>query len=257
MAVLGMNQIEKIKKEVALQAKGETEESSSVFHSLLRSDMPPPELSDMRLSADAMALLAAGTATTSSVLTLIAFYIISEPRIGDRLRSDLKTAMAGIPAGQTLQWTQLEKIPYLNACIREGARIGRTFRRNGRISPDQDLQYKQWTIPKNTLVSMSLSLQHVDPEVFPEPNKYNPERWLGEYNPRMDDYMQPFSKGSRDCLGKNLARAELYIAIGTLFRPGGPRLAISGCDESDIFPVNDKEWGVPKPDSRGLSVRVC
>lgn len=119
---LGMNQIEKIKKEVSLQAKGETEESSSVFHSLLRSDMPPPELSDMRLSADAMALLAAGTATTSSVLTLIAFYIISEPRIGDRLRSDLKTAMAGIPAGQTLQWTQLEKIPYLNACIREGVR---------------------------------------------------------------------------------------------------------------------------------------
>ncbi|KAJ0125283.1 hypothetical protein J7T55_006628 [Diaporthe amygdali] len=256
MAVLGVTQIEKIKKEVALQAKDQAEESQSVFHSLLRSDMPPAELSDMRLSADAMALLAAGTATTSSVLTLISFYIISEPRIRNRLRDELGVAMAGVPPGKLLQWTQLEKIPYLNACIKEGVRIGRTFRRNGRISPDQELQYKGYTIPKNTLVSMSLSLQHVDPAVFPEPNRFRPERWLGEYDPRMDDYMQPFSKGSRDCLGKNLARAELYIAIGTLFRPGGPRLTISGCDESDIFPVNDKEWGVPKTDSRGLSVCV-
>ncbi|KAK2607595.1 hypothetical protein N8I77_006258 [Diaporthe amygdali] len=294
---LGVTQIEKIKKEVALQAKDQAEESQSVFHSLLRSDMPPAELSDMRLSADAMALLAAGTATTSSVLTLISFYIISESRIRNRLRDELGVAMAGVPPGKLLQWTRLEKIPYLNACIKEGVRwvplfptdiqrrgkmctdpqanrIGRTFRRNGRISPDQELQYKGYTIPKNTLVSMSLSLQHVDPAVFPEPNRFRPERWLGEYDPRMDDYMQPFSKGSRDCLGKkyeasisalsslsdifsrSLARAELYIAIGTLFRPGGPRLTISGCDESDIFPVNDKEWGVPKSDSRGLNVCV-
>lgn len=122
MHKLGMDQIEKIKKEVALEAKGETEQSSSVFHSLLRSDMPAAELSDMRMSADAMALLAAGTATTSSVLTLLAFYIISNPRIEDRLRNELKAAMADVPAGQMLQWTQLEKVPYLNACIREGLR---------------------------------------------------------------------------------------------------------------------------------------
>lgn len=169
---LGVTQIEKIKKEVALQAKDQAEESQSVFHSLLRSDMPPAELSDMRLSADAMALLAAGTATTSSVLTLISFYIISEPRIRNRLRDELGVAMAGVPLGKLLQWTQLEKIPYLNACIKEGVRwvplfptdiqrrgkmctdpqanrIGRTFRRNGRISPDQELQYKGYTIPKN------------------------------------------------------------------------------------------------------------
>jgi cytochrome P450 len=117
-----MNQIEKIKKEVEAQAKGEAEETSSVFHSLLRSDMPPAELSDIRMSADAMALLAAGTATTSSVLTLIAYYIISDRRIQDRLRNELKTAMSGIPTGEKLRLTQLEKVPYLNACIREGLR---------------------------------------------------------------------------------------------------------------------------------------
>jgi cytochrome P450 len=58
---------------------------------------------------------------------------------------------------------------------------------------------------------MSLSLQHVDPEVFPEPEKYIPERWLGNYNPRMDDYMQPFSKGSRDCLGKKYAISSFSL----------------------------------------------
>lgn len=53
----------------------------------------------------------------------------------------------------------------------------------------------------------------------------------------------------------SLAWAELYIVLGTLFRPGGHKMTLD-CDESDIAPSVDNEWGVPKHDSRGLRVLV-
>jgi cytochrome P450 len=48
---------------------------------------------------------------------------------------------------------------------------------------------------------MSALMMHTDPEVFPEPYKFVPERWLGDYSPLMDRNFVPFSKGSRNCVG--------------------------------------------------------
>jgi len=48
---------------------------------------------------------------------------------------------------------------------------------------------------------MSAYMMHTDPEVFPEPFKFIPERWLGDYNPWMNRNFVPLSKGTRNCLG--------------------------------------------------------
>lgn len=42
---------------------------------------------------------------------------------------------------------------------------------------------------------------HMDASVFPDPFEFKPERWLGEYDPKMDRSFVPFTKGSRSCLG--------------------------------------------------------
>lgn len=75
------------------------------------------------------------------------------------------------------------------------------MRRLPRCSPDVALQYKQWTIPKGTPVGMAAYSLHTDPEVYPEPFKFIPERWLGDYDPKMNRNWVPFSRGSRNCLG--------------------------------------------------------
>lgn len=48
--------------------------------------------------------------------------------------------------------------------------------------------------------SIFLSM-HTDPEVYPEPFKFIPERWLGDYDPKMNRNWVPFTRGSRNCLG--------------------------------------------------------
>jgi hypothetical protein len=98
-----------------------------------------------------------------------------------------------------------------------------------RMAPDVELQYKEWTIPKNvssrwykypkltihtndgsvlqTPVGMTIYHMHRDPNVFPEPFKFKPERWLGDIDPRMNRNYVPWAKGSRDCLGKKYLRS--------------------------------------------------
>ncbi|MDI1493376.1 MAG: hypothetical protein OHK93_005164 [Ramalina farinacea] len=103
---------------------------------------------------------------------------------------------------------------------------------------------------------MGAYLMHTDPAVFVEPFSFIPERWLGEIDPHMNRNFVPFTKGSRNCLGINLAYAEMYIALGILLRPGGPNMQIFETDESDVAQAVDFLMPVPKLDSRGTRVML-
>jgi len=74
--------------------KGENEQNSSMFHHLLRSDIPELEKNPTRLNAEAVSFLGAGTYPTAATLILTAYYILATPNIEDRLRKELKGVMA-------------------------------------------------------------------------------------------------------------------------------------------------------------------
>jgi cytochrome P450 len=57
----------------------------------------------------------------------------------------------------------------------------------------------------------------MDPDIFPGPETFNPDRWLQKDN-RLDRYLTTFSKGSRNCVGLNLAYAELFLTLAGVFR---------------------------------------
>ncbi|KAL4947493.1 cytochrome P450 [Aspergillus filifer] len=203
--LMGEDQIDKIKMEVSREAEKEsTEKKQSVFHDILRSELPPSEKDSGRLKREA-------------TLSLITYFILADPEVEKRLREELKGTACGFPE-VVPRWADLEKLPYLQGCIKEGLRIGRFFRRNTRIAPD-------------------------------------PDRWIGDYDPRMNRNFVPFTKGSRNCLGMNLAWSELYVCIATLFRPGAHNMSLAGTEESDMVPIFDSDVGVPKRDSKGLNIR--
>ncbi|KND86540.1 Trichodiene oxygenase [Tolypocladium ophioglossoides CBS 100239] len=229
---------------------------SSIFRHLISSDLPEPEKSSERFSREAMVLLWAGTATTARTMGFVSYYVLANPRIRERLREELRELTACYP-NKVPRWADVEKVPYLQACIKEGLRVSfGVMRRLPRCSPDVVLEYKQYSIPKNTPVDMGAYLMHTDPEVYLEPFKFSPERWLGDYNPLMNRNFVPFSKGSRNCLGINLAYAEMNLALATLLRLGGPDLSLFETDESDVKQAVDFLMPVPKLDTRGTRVMV-
>lgn len=58
-------------------------------------------------------------------------------------------------------------------------------------------------------------------DVFPAPGEFVPERFVEE--PRLERFLLAFSRGSRRCVGMNLAYAELYLAVARIFRRFGSR----------------------------------
>ncbi|KAL8964535.1 MAG: hypothetical protein Q9197_006889 [Variospora fuerteventurae] len=57
----------------------------------------------------------------------------------------------------------------------------------------------------------------MDPSIFPTPGEFRPERWLNN-DPKLDQYMCSFSKGSRSCIGIHLAYCALYFTFARILR---------------------------------------
>ena len=169
----------------------------TIFHEILQSNLPPEEKSHKRLLDESTLVMAAGIETASNTLRVTACHLLSNPSQLARLREELEDAIPDSTKLPHLQ--QLENLPYLTAVINEGLRvsIGITTRFI-RVAAEQDLKYKDWTLPAGTAVSMSAMLLHQNPEVFPDPGAFLPERWLDK-NTRADLFT--FSKGPRICAG--------------------------------------------------------
>lgn len=99
---------------------------SSVFHHILRSDLPETEKATDRLNREAFALLAAGTITTAANCSFITYFVLKSPEIEARLREELGRSIMNFPQ-EVPRWAELEKLPYLTACIREGLRFVGSF----------------------------------------------------------------------------------------------------------------------------------
>lgn len=93
----------------------------SLFRHIFNSDMPESELSTDRLAKEAQVLLGAGTTSTAQTLDFILYYILAKKHIRSTLREELRDTMAEYPKTKP-SWADLEKLPYLQAIIREGLR---------------------------------------------------------------------------------------------------------------------------------------
>ncbi|KAL3431443.1 cytochrome P450 [Aspergillus tetrazonus] len=238
------------------QTHDNTKPLTSLFHHVAQSDMPESERSPERLAKEAQVLLGGGTASTARTIAFASFYIVDRPDIRSRLRDELRETMAGWPE-RVPSWAELERVTYLQAIIKESLRLSYgVMHRLPRISPDLAIQYGDYTVPAGTPVGMSAYLMHSDASVYPSPDKFIPERWLGPINPAMHRNYVPFCRGSRNCLGMNLAMAELSLCLAVLHRPGGPELGLFETDETDVKQVHDFLIPLPSIDTKGIRVVV-
>jgi cytochrome P450 len=96
----------------------------------------------------------------------------------------------------------------------------------------------------------------MDPQIFPDPKTFKPERWLEPgAREKLDPYLVTFGKGSRACVGINLAYAELYTVIATLLRRF-PKLRLYETTPEDVEPVADYFAGMWRYEEGRQSVQV-
>jgi cytochrome P450 len=181
----------------------------TVFAQYIKSsNVPAAEKTDECLYEHAVLFVSAGLETTGFALSTATYHILAH---GD-LCSHLKGEVSGVWAsdGTPPSWTTLERLPILSACIKEALRLGLgVMSRRGRINSRRAMQYKQWTLPAGTVVSMSQRFILYDEEIFPEPAAFRPGRWLqGTQSTSLEKWLVVFSKGSRNCIGQKYAHCR-------------------------------------------------
>lgn len=221
--------------------------------------MPPEEKKIDRLNEEAQLLVAAGLLTASWAMAVTAFYIIQSSSIYQELRQELTATLPD--KSKSIDWADVERLPYLNACMREGLRLSHGVTARSTRLWDKPFQYQGWTIPARTPVGLTIVHHNHNEDIFPKSHEYKPERWLDKdsqgnwrLDMNMDRWWFPFGKGSRSCAGVNLATAEIHLCLATLFRRYDFELFET--DESDVTLAHDFFLPSAKLDSEGVRVTV-
>ena len=99
---------------------------------------------------------------------------------------------------------------------------------------------------------------HDSPIVFPNPRKFDPARWIigpAEKIEKQKKYLFNFGRGTRQCVGMNLAYAEFYMALAMVFRRFGRRMRLFDTErERDVDVKHDFFVTNPSLESRGVRV---
>jgi cytochrome P450 len=228
-------------------------QQTTIFDEILNDDdLPAQEKTVDRLTDEATILVIAASETPAKVLALIMYYVLVKPDIQRKLRDELSNVFGSNMKAPS--YHQLEQLPYLSAVVKEGLRLhGGIVARSQRISRYETLHCAGFDIPPGTPLSTSSYFVHRDPTIFPNPSVFDPDRWLRSADPHaLDRYLVAFGKGSRNCVGKNLGQAELFLTLATVLRRFD--LDLYETDETDV--TIERDWYVMQPKKDSLGVRA-
>lgn len=193
-------------------------------------------LTDSELRDELLTLLVAGHETTATALSWALYWLATHPEVQQRLRQELREARPAPDA--PLELAALLKLPYLQAVCNETLRIYPvgmiTFPRRLEVP----LTLGGHALEAGTVVMGCIFLAHRREEVFPEPERFAPERFLSSsYSPAT---FLPFGGGSRRCIGMAFALFEMKVVLSQVIA----RFAVE-LDPITPLPV--------QPERRGLT----
>ncbi|KAL5360573.1 cytochrome P450 [Aspergillus floccosus] len=209
-----------------------TQQTHPDLHSLIsRLARPDSPLSFLEAAAECKDHMAAGIDTTGDGLCFL-MWELSQPqnlRIQDRLYEELRNTPSDTP---------LDKLPYLDAVIKEGLRcfppIPMSF---PRYVPAGGRTIDGYFLPEDTIVGCQpYTVHHLHEDVFPDPDRFYPERWLEEKGAtERNRLFFAFSTGGRGCTGRNLAMVEMRVLLQAVYSRFRTTVAsdMTGCMDID------------------------
>ena len=169
-------------------------------------------LSYDHVAATALFFLIAGYETTARTLGRILYDLAMNQDCQETLYEELTQSGKAV---NKLSYESLQMLPYLDAVIHESLRRHPPFAFNERVcTKDYAVRNSNIVIRKGDLVRVSVAGILLDPEIYPNPLEYNPERFLKENTGNINPYaFLVFSVGPRNCIGMRFSMFEVKCAI--------------------------------------------
>ncbi|HEX8143406.1 MAG TPA: cytochrome P450 [Pyrinomonadaceae bacterium] len=170
-------------------------------------------MTDKQVRDEALTIFLAGHETTANALTWTWYLLSQHPAIEERLHVEIDTVLED---GRLPTFEDVSQLRYTEMVVAESMRLYPPAWALGRLSINEH-QIGGYVMPPRSLVLMSPYVMHRDERYFPEPTRFDPERWTPQARESRPQFAYfPFGGGARRCIGEGFAWMEAILLVATL-----------------------------------------
>ncbi len=192
--------------------RGSTEKGRTDIMAMLVAarDEDGQPMSDEEIRDEIITMLVAGHETTATSLAWVIYRLLENPHVLATAQAEVKSVTGdGLQASRPTA-EQITELSYLDAVIKETARLNPVLPIAVRLL-ETDTRIGNYELSAGSIVAPCIYLTHRQPELWPEPEAFKPDRFMGR---RVDPYtFFPFGGGVRYCLGAAFATYEMKIVL--------------------------------------------
>lgn len=175
----------------------------------------PNNLEWGEIVAEVNIMMNAGSVTTAIAMTNALLLLLQHPRCMKKVRDEIDVALD--PEDVVAPYDKVRHLPYLRACLDEALRLWPpTSHGLPRETPPEGMAIADHYIQGGVTVSMPAIVAHRNEMLFPDADKYIPERWFGEPGKDLQPYFIAFSAGARGCIGRNISYLEQSVVLASV-----------------------------------------
>ncbi|XP_054722229.1 cytochrome P450 3A8-like isoform X2 [Uloborus diversus] len=172
------------------------------------------KLSQDEMMAQCVLFFVVGYETTAAALSFMAYALALNPECQEKLIKEIDSAFEN---HKEMSYDTIRDMKYLDCVLSETLRLYPPVIASERsLAEDYELRGTGITIEKDVIINFPIYAMHLDPEFFPEPEKFKPERFIEIVHPQYA-YL-PFGAGPRNCLGMRFALMEIKLCISNILR---------------------------------------
>jgi cytochrome P450 len=185
------------------------------------------KMSDLEVRDETMTLFLAGHETTANALAWTFHLLSRHPDVYMRLRTEVDGALGG----RTPTFEDVPRLPYAMRVIKEAMRLYPPAYIIGRQATC-DVDIGPYRLPKKMTAFINIYGMHHRAKYFPDPEKFDPDRFKPEAEKQMKTSYVPFGGGPRVCIGNQFALLEGQLVLATLAQ----RVTFEAASERTIEP---------------------
>ncbi|KAK9540652.1 hypothetical protein VZT92_003092 [Zoarces viviparus] len=184
-------------------------------------------LTDHEILSQATMFVFAGYETSATTLVFLAYNLARNPEVMKRLQEEIDSTF---PNKGAVQYEDLMQMEYLDSVVNESLRLYPPAGRIDRVAKET-VKISGITIPKDMMVMIPVYALHRDPELWPEPEEFKPDRFSKQNKQSINPYTYlPFGHGPRNCLGMRFALVLVKLALVEVLQ----NYSFSVCGETEI-----------------------
>jgi cytochrome P450 len=169
-------------------------------------------MSDQQALDEVMTLFIAGHETTANALTWTFYLLAQNPEVEAKLFTEVDRALGGLPPTMD----DLTRLPYTDQVIKESMRLYPPAWIVPREA-NQRVMLDGHPVAKNSILLSSPYTMQRSPRYFPDPDRFVPERFTGDFEKSLPRYAYfPFGGGPRVCIGNGFAMMEARLLLATI-----------------------------------------